>query len=300
VQLQQIKSFLAVVDSGSIRGAARQLGVSQPGLTKSLRLLEKAMDTQLLERGARGVTLTHAGKIFLARARTVNQELKRAEDELAELAGRRSGSVAIGVASMIGALLMPGTLLRFKAKRPEVPIRIVEGTQESLLPMLREGSLDLAACLRSDNEPVTGFVVKPLAKLRLVVVGRKGHPLRHVRTLRGLHQAQWLMIRPRGGMGLLEQVFAQRGLTIPASAVHCGTHGIQLALLAGSDALALMPRQMLDQPFVRGLLQEVASDEPMPLLTTGLYRRADVPLTAVATQFASAFATTTREVLRMA
>jgi len=181
-----------------------------------------------------------------------------------------------------------------------VPIRIVEGTQESLLPMLREGSLDLAACLRSDNEPVSGFVVKPLAKLRLVVVGRKGHPLRHVRTLHGLQQAQWLMIRPRGGMGLLEQVFAQRGLTIPASAVHCGTHGIQLALLAGSDALALMPRQMLDQPFVRGLLQEVVSDEPMPLLTMGLYRRADVPLTAVATQFASAFATTTRQVLRLA
>jgi len=101
-------------------------------------------------------------------------------------------------------------------------------------------------------------------------------------------------------MGLLEQVFAQRGLTIPASAVHCGTHGIQLALLAGSDALALMPRQMLDQPFVRGLLQEVVSDEPMPLLTMGLYRRADVPLTAVATQFASAFATTTRQVLRLA
>jgi DNA-binding transcriptional LysR family regulator len=166
--------------------------------------------------------------------------------------------------------------------------------------MLREGSLDMAACLRSDTDAAPGLVVKQLAKIRLVVVGRKGHPLRHVRTLEGLQHAQWLMIRPRGGMGLLEQAFAQRGLTIPSSAVHCGTHGIQLALLAGSDALALMPRQMLDQPFARGLFQEIASDEAMPLLTMGLFTRADVPPTAVAAQFAAALATTTRQVLRMA
>ncbi len=300
VQLQQITSFLAIVDTSSVRGAARRLHVSQPGLTKSLRLLETALGTQLLLRGARGVSLTAAGELFVVRARAVHEELKRAENELAELAGRRGGTAALGVASMVGALLVPGTLQRFKSKRPEVSIGIVEGTQESLLPLLRQGALDMAACLRSDAEAASGFRVKPLAKLRPVIVGRAGHPLRHVRTLDGLQSAQWLMIRPRGGLGLLEQVFAQRGLAIPTSAVQCGNQGIQIAILAESDALALMPRQTLQQPFAGKLLQEIALDEPMPLLTLALYSRADVPLTALASQLAAALTTTARQVLRLA
>jgi len=300
VQLQQITSFLAIVDSGSVRGAARRLQVSQPGLTKSLRLLETALGTQLLVRGARGVSLTATGELFVVRARAVHEELKRAENELAELAGRRAGTAALGVASMVGALLVPGTLQRFKSKRPEVSIGIVEGTQESLLPLVRQGTIDMAACLRSEAEAASGFLVKPLAKIRPVIVGRTGHPLRHVRTLEGLQNAQWLMIRPRGGLGLLEQVFAQRGLAIPTSAVHCGNQGIQIAILAESDALALMPRQTLHQSFTGKVLQEIALDEPMPLLTLALYSRADVPLTALASQLASALATTARQVLRMA
>jgi LysR family transcriptional regulator of abg operon len=292
--------LLAVVDSGSIRAAARRIGVSQPGLTKSLRLLEKALDAQLLQRGARGVTLTDAGRLFLVRARTVHTELKRAQDELAELGGRRGGSVSIRVASVIGALLMPGTLERFRIKRPDVAVRIVEGTQESLLPLLREGSLDLAACLRMESEQTPGFVVRSLAKVRLVVAGRKGHPMRHARTLAELQHAQWLMIRPRGGKGLLEHVFMDQGLAIPSSAVHCETHGIQLALLTGSNALALMARQMLDQPSATDLLEEIPLRQALPLLTMGLYSRANVPSTAVATQFAAALATTTRQMLRIA
>lgn len=300
MQLQQIFGFVTVVDCGSIRAAARRLGVSQPGLTKSLRQLEASLDTQLLQRGASGVTLTDAGKLFLVRARAVHAELKRAQDELLDLAGRRSGIVSIGVASMIGALLMPATLQRFRMLRPDAEVRVVEGTQDSLLPLLREGGIDMAACLRMEADQTTGFSVRSLARVRPVVVGRKGHPLCGAKNLTQLQDAQWAMIRPRGAMGLLEQVFRNEGLQIPTSSVHCGTHGIQLAIVSGSDALAVMARQMLDQPPAKGLLEALPLRRPLPLLTLGLYKPADMPMTAVAADLATAFAAAARQVLRVA
>ena len=232
MQLSQLRHFLAVVDSGSIRGAARRLGLSQPALTRSLRLLEVQLDTVLLRRSSRGVDLTEAGRLLLVRARNVHREVANAEQELAELGGRGSSAVSIGIASVIGALLVPGTIERFHARRPDGHLRIVEGTQETLLPQLREGSLNLAACLRLDSESTAGFRVKPLAKLRLVVVGRKGHPLRHAGSLAALRDAQWLMIRPPGRRGMLEHAYSLEGQEIPPRTVQCDSQGIQIAILA--------------------------------------------------------------------
>ena len=299
MQLHQIRHFLAVIETGSIRAAARKVGLSQPALTKSLRALEQALETPLVQRSARGVTLTEAGRLFLGRARTVQAELRHAADELAQLAGRQGGSVAVGVASAIGALVIPGTLQSFRLKRPDVGVRVVEGTQETLLPLLREGAIDLAACLRMDNEAGAGFKVRALARVRLVAVGRKGHPLRRATTLAQLQHAQWLMLRPRGGGGVLEHGFRQAGLALPPSAVHCDTHGIQVAILAGTDALAMMTRQMLDQPSVRGVLEEIPLQAAFPLLTLGLYSRADAAPTAAVRDFAAALGTNARRLLRM-
>jgi DNA-binding transcriptional LysR family regulator len=299
MQLSQLRHFLAVVETGSIRAAARRLGLSQPALTRSLRVLEAQLDTVLVRRTSRGVDLTEAGRLFLVRARNVHRELANAEQELSELGGRGSSAVSVGIASVIGALLVPGALERFHARRPDGHLRIVEGTQETLLPQLREGSLNLAACLRLDSESTAGFRVRPLAKLRLVVVGRRGHPLRHAGSLAALRDAQWLMIRPPGRRGLLEHAYSLEGLEVPPRTVHCDSQGIQIAILAVSDTVALMSRQMLESPSVHGLLEEIRIDRPLPLLTMALYERADVPSSAATRDLATALATHARQVLRL-
>lgn len=300
MQLSQLRHFLAVAQAGSIRAAARGLGLSQPALTRSLRVLEEQLDTVLVRRTARGVELTEAGRLFLARARNVQREVSSAEQELSELAGRGSSSVAFGCASVIAALLIPGALRRFRERRPDAHVRIVEGTQETLLPQLRDGSLDLAACLRLDSESTAGFRIKPLVKLRLVVVGRVGHPLRHAGSLSALRDAQWVTFRPPGGGGVLEHLYAQEGLEAPRRTVHCDSQGIQIAMLAESDALAMMSRHMLGTPSVRGLLEEIPIDRAAPLLTMALYQRADVPASTAVRDFATALGTFARQVFRLA
>lgn len=300
MQLNQLRNFTTVADTGSIRAAARKLGVSQPAATKSLRALEQELDAVLVQRNSRGVVLTPAGKAFLSRARSVQSELRQAREELAQLAGQSVETVSVGVASVVGAWLVPPVLERYRRERPSTTVRVVEGTQETLLPLLREGALDFAVCLRLEPESTGGFNVRPLAKLRLTVVGRKGHPLRHARSLAELSQAHWIMSRPRGASGVLEHAFAAEGLTLPASATECDSHAIKVATLAASDSLALLGRPMLAEPSVRTLLDEIPLERPFPLMTFSLYSRADTRPSTAARAFAAAVAAQCRQILRLA
>jgi DNA-binding transcriptional LysR family regulator len=300
MQLHQIRNFVAVVENGSIREAARRLGVSQPALTKSVHALEESIGAPLLSRSVRGVKLTEPGRLFLARARSVQSDLKRAQEEIDELAGAGRGRVALGIASVIGALLLPRTLARLRERRPDVDVRVVEGTQETLLPLLREGVLDLAACLKLESEATAGFTVRPLARVRLVVAARRGHPLRGARSLAALQQCLWIGIRPRGGSGMLEHAHRLEGLEPPPSRLQCDAFGIQVALLCESDAIALMTRQMLQQPSVQPLLEEIPLARQLPLLTMGVYRRADMQVSQAAGDLMQALTGSTREMLRLA
>jgi LysR family transcriptional regulator of abg operon len=299
MQLNQLRNFIAMVDAGSIRAAARRLGISQPAATKSLRALEQDLDAVLVQRNSRGVTLTEAGKAFLGRARTVQSELREAHRELAQLAGQRNETVSVGVASVVGAWLIPAVLARYRQEQPDTTVRVVEGTQETLLPLLREGALDFAVCLRMEPESSGGFSVRPLARFRLVVVGRKGHPMRHARSLTELGDARWLMSRPRGAGAVLEQALAAEGLAVPASAVECESHGIKLAILATSDSLGLVSKPMLSEPWVRTLLEEIPMDRPLPLMTFSLYSRADVRPSAAARAFAAVVSAQCKQIIRL-
>jgi LysR family transcriptional regulator of abg operon len=298
VQITQLRNFVTMVDAGSIRAGARQLGISQPAATKGLRALEQALDAALVQRSSRGVVLTEAGKAFLARAKTVLSELRQAQEELARLGGAQNETVRVGIASVIGPWLVPPVLARFRQERPDAIVRILEGTQDTLLPALREGALDFAVCLRVEPESTHGFNARAVARLRLMVMARKGHPLRHARTLEDLRDAQWILSRPRGSGGVLENAFKAAGLELPASATECDSLAIKIALLASSDALGLLGRPMLSERSVAALLQEIPLDKPLPLMTFSLYSRADTRPSPAARAFAAAVATQARSILR--
>src|SRR5687768_341201 len=97
MRLTQLDHFLAVVESGSVRNAARSVGLSQPALTKSIRTLEAELEIQLMRRSTRGIIPTPAGLAFAARARAVNAELRKAREEIAQISGQATGEVAFGV-----------------------------------------------------------------------------------------------------------------------------------------------------------------------------------------------------------
>ena len=298
MRLTQIRDFLAVVECGGIRAAARKLGVSQPTITKSIRGLEPELHVQLLGRNARGIVPTASGRAFFARARVAQSELRKAEDEAAEVGGSSAGSVTFGVGPTFAALIVPQAVARFRQQFPRARIRIVEGLARHLLPSVRDETLDFAMGLRTIAELDPSLRFRPLYRSELLVAARKGHALRHARSLAELAAAEWLSTSTLDlPGGPIERLFASAGLPLPRLVVQCESHNTLVALLAGTDMLGLIQRRTLRAPG-RDLLQEIPIAEAMPSVTAGIFTRADTPLTRVAAAMARAATAVARGLAR--
>jgi DNA-binding transcriptional LysR family regulator len=298
VRLSQIRDFISIVEAGSIRAAARGRGVSQPTMTKSMRRLEEELGVRLVQRTTQGIVPTPSGRAFLARARAVQAELRKADEELAELAGERGGTAAFGV-SATAALVIPDALVRFRNQHPHAYVRIVEGAVPVLLPLLRDETLDFVLGPKIPGKNDAQFRSRPLFRLPLVVAGRRGHPLRTARSLRELADAQWLLFSASGWPGaMLERAFTAAGIPRPRSLIQCESYAAAIDLLVSTDTLGLIPPQQLAEPAARGLLQEVAVTEPIPPVSFVMLARADVPLTPVAAAMAAALTAAARRLVR--
>jgi LysR family transcriptional regulator of abg operon len=300
MRLNQIRDFIAIVESGSLRSAARSIGVSQPAMTKSIRQLEEELHVQLLQRNARGAAVTPAGRAFLERARVIQSELRKAEDDLELLRGGRAGSVAFGAAPVTCMLLVPDAMAQFQRSRPGASVRIVEGGNRALLPLVRDETLDF--CIgQAPNAKLDGALAfKPLFRPRLVVVGRRGHPLRDAKSLRQLADSAWLMFYPPGSGAMLEKAFEAAGLPLPGSIVHCESYSVALALISKTDILGLISPNMIGETWGQRGLQKIDVEDHIPSPLIGLYRRADAPLTPAATAMAQAITSVARRLAREA
>jgi LysR family transcriptional regulator of abg operon len=288
MRISQLRDFIAIVEAGSIRAAARSLGVSQPAMTKSMRQLEDQLHVRLLERTAHGVVPTEAGRAFLARARAAQAELRKGEEELAELTGGRAGAVAFGIGPFSGVLLVPNALACFRRDYPLARVRIVEGIPLALLPLVREETLDFVVG-RKLVKLDAGVKYRPLFSIHLVVAGRRGHPLNHKQSLRELVDAPWVT-----GGDLLEETFVLARLSPPRSIVRCESNSVQLGVLAKTDTLGLLPRPMLWDSFGREFLQEIPTTEQIPPLMLGMFTRAQTRLAPVAAAMAKALTVSAR------
>jgi LysR family transcriptional regulator, regulator of abg operon len=301
LRLSQIRDFLAVVDSGSIRAGARSLEVAQPTITKSIRSLESELHAQLLQRTAHGVVLTPAGRAFFGRARIVQAELRKAAEEVAQVGGEGEGSVSLGVGPASGALILADAVIRFRDQFPKTRIRIVEALGHAHWPLVRDGTLDLAVSLRPDpqREPALGF--RPLFRMEFAVVARRGHPLRNVRSLARLVDADWLTLLPPPTSGApLDRIFTAAGLPGPRAVIECDSHTSMITLLAKTDMLGTISRRLLPTPLVRDSLEVITVSEPLPVLTVGIITRKDPPLTRVAAAMVRAVTAAGRRYARSA
>src|SRR5262245_44704171 len=126
MRLRQIEDFVAVVESGSIRAAARKLGHSQPAITKSVRGLEAELHARLVQRSPQGIVPTPSGRAFFARARAAQTELRKAGEEVAQLGGGGKGMVRFGVVPS-AIPIVPEAVLRFRQQFPGAQLHVVEG-----------------------------------------------------------------------------------------------------------------------------------------------------------------------------
>jgi len=287
MKLHQIRDFLAVAKSGSLRAASRELELSQPSISKSIQQLEGTLGAPLFERNIKGVSLTPFGEIFLTRGRAAINELHRAQEEIHQLRGVKGGQVSAALTGIPLMTLLPAALRRFRRLFPDANVRVVERRHETTLVDIREGTLDFAV-MPSSTLP-DGLSAEVILRDQNVVIGRRGHPLRAVSSLRELLGAEWVVTRRQGDQAAeFEANFLLQNLPAPKIAVHCESVVGVISLIANSELLGYLPRRWVTASISRDLLEEIPAGAPVEATPICLVRKAGMPLTPAAHAFASA------------
>jgi LysR family nitrogen assimilation transcriptional regulator len=144
MDLRQLRYFVAVAERGGFGAAASALNVAQSALSRHVKLLEHELGGSLLERGARGVSPTEAGKVLLARGRWLLGALDDIRAEVLIENREPSGTVRLGAPSTLADNFYAPLARLFAEHFPRVKLELSEGLTEEMIDRLLKGDLDLA------------------------------------------------------------------------------------------------------------------------------------------------------------
>ncbi len=267
--LQQLRDLLAVVSHGGYRAAARALNVSQAGLTKSLSKLEEEYAVSLLQRTAKGILLTVEGEAFVLQARAVLQEVDRAEDWLRGLGKVDAVQVKVGLSIDPSLSLAPAVLQDFRKACPNATIHVTQRSATELLGAIRDNRLDLAVIRLPDALEHGDLRLEALYDASAAIVARKGHPLRHARSVQDLADSEWIVVgdpsRPGQQDESIRELFLQQRLGRPRFAAVSDSLFGAVSMLLESDCVARLPVGLLKHPLAANSLTEIRVREQLDL-----------------------------------
>jgi len=260
-RLRHLQLLVSVADSGSVRRAAEQIGMSQPAATQALADIEGLLDTPLFERHVRGMRLTAAGRAVIPMARNTLSALRASADTVHALQAGASGVLRVGALPAAVSGLLCRVLPAFGARHPALRIEVLEAPGEQLLADVMSGRVDVALCRRPPELPAP-CTFEPLAPdVPWIVAGRR-HPLARKAqpTLADLRAARWtLPVHGIGVRGVFDALFDAPDAPKPElHPISSTSLPLVLELLRGDRVLSLVPRSLI-APFVQwGLVARVA------------------------------------------
>jgi DNA-binding transcriptional LysR family regulator len=282
MKLHHLRDLLAVAEHGSLRAAAREIGMAQPAMTRSIQELERELGVALFERRPRGIVPTLIGEAFIRRARSVDNELLRARDEVAQLRGLTHGSVRLALSMVPHMALLPGALRPFRERFPDVRLDIIDAVFPTVAAEMHDGTIDCYVGPPPEQVP-EGMLVEKLFDNTRVIVGRKGHPLGGARSLKELVDAQWVTTSITAqAEHELGPLFAQHGLRAPTLVMQAHSALTLIVTLLYSDLLTMLPAQWMSFPLTRDVLQAFDVSEPLAAPPICIIQRAGLPLTPAA------------------
>jgi DNA-binding transcriptional LysR family regulator len=153
VDARRLLTFRAVALQRSFSRAAEELSLTQSAVSQQVGALERQLGLELLQRGRGGVRPTPAGATLLEHAIAVGERLDLAGAQLAELADDERRELRVGAFPSALATVVPATVGRLLARRPELSIRLAQGELAQLAAGVRDGALHAALCFQDAAEP---------------------------------------------------------------------------------------------------------------------------------------------------
>lgn len=148
--IRQLQYFVAVAENGSVSRAAHTLAISQSAVTEAVKFLEGDLGVKLFERHSRGLNITHKGHQFLRHATSILSEVSGARRALALKDQEISGTLHLGVTSLMAGYVLSDLLAKYRRANPQVDVTAIEDNGEYLEHLLIGGELDVAVMVISN------------------------------------------------------------------------------------------------------------------------------------------------------
>ena len=281
MKLHALQALVVAVEEGSLRAAARRIGVSQPALTKLVRELEIELAAPLLERHSQGVRPTPQGQVLFEHAVKVGRELASATDQIQQLGGQMRGELNIAAVPVAMMLLIPETLRTFSRAYPDIRLRVSEELFVEQLQKLRNGQVDLVVGGIPEGLPSGEFVTESLMDTRMVVVARRGSRHAQARRLAALSAAHWVYTGTSTQTGYASRLFEAYGLAAPPVGAMVNSTLALMALLGSGDLLGLMPEQIVAHPLGQDIVRVPLEEPGLPLTVGAIVRSRSVVSPAI-------------------
>lgn len=236
--LGALELLLAVARLGSLGGAARELGITQPAASSRIRSMERQLGVALVDRSPRGSRLTDAGALVTDWARRIVEAAEAFDAGAQALRDRRDSRLRVAASMTIAEYLLPGWLLALRAARPDTAVSLLAGNSATVAERLLSDEADLGF-IEGLTIP-TGLDSVVIAHDHLIVVTAPGHPwARRRRPLEAVELAATPLILREEGSGTRQVLdTALGGLARPLIELS-STTAVKAAAVSGAGPAVL-------------------------------------------------------------
>lgn len=286
---RHLVQLAAVVQAGGVTEGAALIGLSQPGVSRTLALLERRLGEKLFVKGRRPLQPTPLGRALAELGQTMLVASRRASHLVESFHQGRSGLVRIAGTPFFMDALISGVVAGFQNANPDVRVDQSYGYVPELQAALRAGQIDLAICPIDILDEGSGLTFEEILPGRNVVACRATHPLLMKRKVRTADLLAYPWIAPPPGSPLMADLRSLL-LSIGATEIKVRYSGASLAgtvaYLKGTDALTVLPHGVVFAFRQEGAITALPVPIPHPERALGLLRLAAAPGSPAADAFA--------------
>jgi DNA-binding transcriptional LysR family regulator len=280
---QKLYYLSVIIEQGSFRKAADQLGISQPALSKSIERLETALDVKILDRTSRGVSPTGVGEVLYSHARLIRDDIERAQHTVSNTVSRRREvrSITLGTLPTLAGSVVPRAVGRWRQDDARTTLKVVEKVQIELLLDLLRGQVDFIVGRTEYYDLVEGFRQRVLFRDRLHVFARTGHPLlaQPDPDWEDAARYPWVCTMVGHQRNLLHRIMETKGLPGPEQVTECTSIDFTIALVSESDHLGMLPSYIGSSPRAAGMLVALPLSDATLNRDIALITRSASPMT---------------------
>jgi len=280
MELRHLRYFVAVAEEGSLTNAAeRRLHTAQPSLSRQIRDLELEVGVKLLERGARGIELTAAGRTFLDHARLALLQVEAAGDAARRVARPEKAVFVVGFLTGAEVVWLPEVLRILREEQPGIEITLSSQSSPDLAGALMRGKVDVAFLRREVQAP--GLTFKFLIKEPLVAVLPRNHRLAAHKEIKPQDLAAETYFTPTRVAPVLKAVIdgyaAKSGITLKPE-YDAENLSSAMSLVASTGGVTLLPLYAQNLLSSSVVIRPLQGQPPMIDLVMGYSRSNTAPL----------------------